>query len=178
MIYLACVSCCVCTLAALTRVVSCARPWNPVATRTSCCDRGFSATTEDHKWAVAHSFLPSALPIFFHTFHQVLLLLFYLYRQYKVRENIHAILNQSETKFYHKTYYLHNKTGHSVQNITKIHEQATVQPFSQLILKCVPPRVNLQHLKYVYPRRSKQCPVEKFSYKGYSPPKMHMQWHT
>ena len=27
------------------------------------------------------------------------------------------------------------------------------------------------------PRKGEQCPVIKFSYQGYSPPKMHMQWH-
>ena len=27
------------------------------------------------------------------------------------------------------------------------------------------------------PRRGEQCPVVEFSYEGYSPPKMHMQWH-
>ena len=33
------------------------------------------------------------------------------------------------------------------------------------------PRVYLQYLKWLFPRRGEQCPVVEFSYMGYSPPK-------
>ena len=63
------------------------------------------------------------------------------------------------------------KTGYSIQNIIKIHEHATIRPFSQLIFKCVHLRMYFQHLKIYFPRHGEQCPVDGFSYKGYSPPK-------
>ena len=63
------------------------------------------------------------------------------------------------------------KTGYSIQNITKIHEQATIRPFSQLIFRCVHLQMYLHHLKINFPRQGEQYPVDEFSYKGYSPPK-------
>ena len=79
-------------------------------------------------------------------------------------------------------YYNLHKTGPLAQNFTKtekkIQDKANLAISSPLKPGCVPsPSTSSVPEKNIFPRRGEQCPVVKFPYLGYSPPKCNAMAH-
>ena len=80
-------------------------------------------------------------------------------------------IEQVKISFYYKTSHLHIQNWIKCLEFYELHNKAKIWPSSQLRPQmCPPPSVPPAPVN-VFPRRGEQCPVEEFSYKGYSPPR-------